>query len=62
MSAFDKLAGMLPANLGEAVALEIFADLADEIEERFPDPNPLASIFKPYAVHEVTAWLREGTP
>ncbi len=34
-------------------------EVADTIEQEFPDPNPLASLFKPYVVNQIAARLRD---
>jgi hypothetical protein len=36
---------------------EILSKLAGEIREKFPDPNPLASIFKPYVGQQIADYI-----
>lgn len=38
---------------------EVMREVAQLIEERFPDPNPLGSIFRPYIGDEIVTALRQ---
>ena len=38
---------------------EVMREVAQLIEERFPDPNPLSSIFQPYIGDKIVTALRQ---
>lgn len=43
---------------GQEIRARTLREVADLIESKFPDPNPLSSIFKPYVGRQIVSELR----
>lgn len=41
------------------IRAEVLREAADLIDQEFPDPNPLASVFEPYVGDRITDRLRQ---